>query len=400
MAQVNSHHTDLPLSSVPLPLNVTPIPSPQLLDFNPSATQILRNIYHQPTAAENALLQPVLNTLLSVPRAGEPFNKPTFANDGDIYPVLETTMQQIWNTLLARDRDHRKLKILSTDIVAPHGSFQSALLVMAHYPPSSMESPVIYDPAANRTALELLGKLGIEQVSGQSKVEQHGAFVFDACPMKKPIMRTYNYNTDHIPRHYRQYIDSMWTRSTSRVGIVLGRIPDVAFADVFRDRIRLVAQKVYRSIGDIHYVNRVYFMYANADDMDANRIQRVVFKTCHLENFQRGCSFSDDASRSDSGHHMNDRLLACEQFIDAATFLAVGQVPRPMLLSHPAAYYRLLSVLSYPLQPSLNRMVLLRQLFCRSSTHNRLSLSQNGCRILDSLQRHRGRRSWHPYVTA
>jgi hypothetical protein len=121
MAQVNSHHTDLPLSSIPLPLNVTPIPSPQLLDFNPSATQILRNIYHQLTAAENALLQPVLNTLLSVPRAGEPFNKPTFANDGDNYPVLETTMQQIWNTLLARDRDHRKLKALPTDMVAPLG---------------------------------------------------------------------------------------------------------------------------------------------------------------------------------------------------------------------------------------------------------------------------------------
>jgi hypothetical protein len=211
---------------------------------------------------------------------------------------------------------------------------------MAHYPPSSMESPVIYDPAANHTALESFGKLGIEQVSGQSKVEQHGAFVFDACPMKKSIMRTYNYNTDHIPRHYWQYIDSMWIRSTSRVGIVLGRIPDAAFADVFRDRIRLVAQKVYRSIGNIHYVNRVYFMYANADDMDANRIQRVIFKTSHPENFQRGRSFSDDASRSDSGHHMNDRSLACEQFIDAATFLAVGQVPRPMLLSYPAAYYK------------------------------------------------------------
>jgi hypothetical protein len=291
-------------------------------------------------ATENALLQPVLNTMLSVPRTGERFDQLTFATDGDIYPTLGITMQQIWSTLLAREQSHRKLKTIPTDMVAPSGSLRSALLVMAHYPTDGMVGCTMYDPLANYTIFELFSKLGMEKLSGQSKVKQYGALAFDACPMKKPIMRTYNYNTDHIPRHYRQYIDSMWTRSTSRVGIVLGRIPDAAFADVFRHRIRLVAKKVYRSTGNIHYVSRVYFMYANADDMDANRIQRVVFKTCHPENFQCGRSFSDDASRLDSGHHMNDRLLACEQFIDAATFLAVGQVPGPMLLSHPAAYYK------------------------------------------------------------
>jgi hypothetical protein len=145
-ALVSSHHTNLPLSSIPLPLNVTPIPSPQLPDFNPSATQVLRNIYHQLTAAENALLQPVLDTMLSVPRTGERFNQPTFANDGDIYPMLGTTMQQIWSTLLAREQSHRKLKTLPTDMVAPSSSFRSALLVMAHYPPDCMVGSTIYRP--------------------------------------------------------------------------------------------------------------------------------------------------------------------------------------------------------------------------------------------------------------
>jgi hypothetical protein len=114
----------------------------------------------------------------------------------------------------------------------------------------------MYNPTSSQSLFNLACKLGIEELSPESNVVQSGVLLFDVCPRKKP-RKTYYYTRSHVPNHFR-YIKDMWTKSTARIGIVMGGVSEEAFLDVFQRRIRCVAKVDYNNKNDrLVSMNRV-----------------------------------------------------------------------------------------------------------------------------------------------
>jgi hypothetical protein len=148
------------------------------------------------------------------------------------------TASKLSATYLARQR------ILSH----ANGSFNAALLIMLHYPPDSMTASSMYIPTSSQSIFNLICKLGIEELGAGSDVEQFGVLLFDVCPRKS--RNKYMYTRSHVPDHFRRCIRDMWAKSTARIGVVMGDIPEDAFLDVFQRRVRCVAKVDYNNKND------------------------------------------------------------------------------------------------------------------------------------------------------
>ena len=200
---------------------------------------------------------------------------------------------------------------------------------MLHYPPRGLSSASTFAPTTNSSLFAVYSKLGIEAPDTGSTTHLLGALVFDLVPLKKTKARTYKYDSDHVPYHYRMYMKEMWMACTSKVGVIMGALPTKAFRHIFSDRVRTVA-KVWSDDGS-SIESGIMFFYHTPDDMQAERIGRIVFYGLHPERFLRSRSMNcvDVCS-----------LLAAERFLDAATLLATGQVPRPSFLSYGGGYFQ------------------------------------------------------------
>jgi hypothetical protein len=177
-------------------------------------------------------------------------------------------------------------------------------------------------------------KLGIEELGAGSDVDQFGVLLFDVCPRKKSRNK-YMYTRFHVPDHFRRCIVDMWARSTARIGVVMGDIPEDAFLDVFQRRVRCVAKVDYNNKNDrLVSTNRVYFLYANTADMFSNEIQRVVFRVSHPEYFRRTSLHLTNPSAAENLSAVDLTMAVSSiRFFDAAMLPAVGEVLRPLLFS-------------------------------------------------------------------
>jgi hypothetical protein len=244
----------------PLPRRVVLTPftvdNDHLFDLNPSPTNILDSVYSQLTSDKENILRLVFDTLVSQRRVRKPMVAPLYTSSQAIYPTLEPEIQEIWGVLLDSEQAQRNLAGTPTDLVSPYGLFDAALLIMLHYPPDTMTESSMYNPTSSQSLFNLACKLGIEELSPESNVVQSGVLLFDVCPRKKP-RKTYYYTRSHVPNHFR-YIKDMWTKSTARIGIVMGGVSEEAFLDVFQRRIRCVAKVDYNNKNDrLVSMNRV-----------------------------------------------------------------------------------------------------------------------------------------------
>jgi hypothetical protein len=120
---------------------------------------------------------------------------------------------------------------------------------MLHYPPDSMTASSMHSPTSNQSLLNLMCKLGIEELGAGSDVEQFGVLLFDVCPRKKSRNK-YMYTRSPVTDHFRRCIRDMWAKLTGRIGVVMGDIPEDAFLDVFQCRVRCVAKVDYNNKND------------------------------------------------------------------------------------------------------------------------------------------------------
>jgi len=184
---------------------------------------------------------------------------------------------------------------------------------MLHYSLRELNSASMSAPTMNSGLFAICSKLGIEAPNTGSTTHLLGALLFDVVLLKKTKDRTCKYDNDHVPYHYRMYMREMWTACTSKVGVIMGAVPTKAFRHIFSDRVRTVA--TVRSDDASRIESGIMFHYNTPEDMQAERIRRIVFHGLHPERFLRANSMN---CADICG------LVAAERFLDAATLLATG----------------------------------------------------------------------------
>jgi hypothetical protein len=120
-----------------------PVDVNSLTSVSPTASQVLHDVFVQLTGPEHRMVEPVMNPFLSQPKRGASFAVPVYA-DGSPYPTLEAPVQLISDRVLDHDRTHREMEETPTDLMAPTGSYKSAVTVMLHYPSLCVKSLFIH----------------------------------------------------------------------------------------------------------------------------------------------------------------------------------------------------------------------------------------------------------------
>ncbi|KAH3951129.1 hypothetical protein HBI24_096710 [Parastagonospora nodorum] len=194
---------------------------------------ILEQMFAQLDQRQRSIVQPVLKQMLSEKKQAIPFQLPEVKN-GQHYP-LHATLQPAFNRMLKADQAYRELAAPPLDMVAPAGSPAAPLTVVLHYAPVDFVPSTIYS-SSNTSVFSILSKLGLEDPDTGSAAWQSGVFLFDTCPLKKPIPKRrrtatsdeaddqtdeddnessshqqvpsqdYAYDNTHMPPHFREYV--------------------------------------------------------------------------------------------------------------------------------------------------------------------------------------------------
>jgi hypothetical protein len=124
---------------------VVPVNVRALLDSDRSTTHVMQQLHAQLLPSEVAIIQPVLDQLLSQQRQGTPLVTPRY-EDGDVYPVIEPALEAIRRTLLEEERCERNLPEIAIEVFEPHRSLSASLIILTHYLPSTVAGNTIRAP--------------------------------------------------------------------------------------------------------------------------------------------------------------------------------------------------------------------------------------------------------------
>lgn len=267
---------------------------------------------------------------MSQPLVGAPLSPVQYSN-GD--PTLESRPQENWARIMQRDAEYRGLQTLPDDLVAPYWLLHSALLFIRNFPHDTYECKTMYN-TNNLTLFAILAKISIEDLERHDPLlHKYGTLIFNISPRKRTkASDELPYNLSSVPPHFRDTSREICDACDARVAVLTGSVVHDAFLDIFAARVRLVAEKTITIRGQDWHAARVDFMFQSAADIANSEIKCIVFTLPHPESFNRLAAFEPGVNLS------NAFGLAADRFLDAATWLAVGQVPRPVLLSSSSRY--------------------------------------------------------------